>query len=315
VRAGHRSAEVPPKEAHGDTTRRLSRARNIGRSSPASLELSDATLAPHQLTVGGDGRFYGRGATGNRRLTEGEISRLYERRQRWDVNRDALLEDEFSIDPPDEFAFLHGFIRPAAALEPLLERASNGNELAHLQETLDSFRSHSRAANRFSPTLADATTWHRRGATGWITSSSPEAERDQDFQYIAHVEIDVDGTSHLFLGRAGEVYSRSNVAPPPPPTLYLFRDGIVDTAADFFLLTSMLWKPAGYSGPVDVGLALRGIANSVPAELQNAFRPLRFTEDEFRKTARVQIADLDAPDRLAETLLRRFLEATGRAVD
>jgi hypothetical protein len=272
-------------------------------------------LAPHQLTVGGDDRFYGRGATGNRRLTEGEIARLYERRQRWDVDRNALLEAEFSINPPDQFAFLHGFVRPAAALEPLLEVASNGNELAHLQQTLDAFRSQSRAANRFSPTLADAAIWHRRGATGWITSSSADAERDQDFQYIAHVEIDADGTSHLFLGRAGEVSTRHNVAPPSPPTLYLFRDGIVDTAADFFLLTSLIWGPSGYSGPVDLGLGLRGTANGVPYELLSAFRPPRFTEDEFRKTARVQATDLETPDRLAEILLQRFLEATGRNVD
>jgi hypothetical protein len=36
--------------------------------------------APHQVTVGGDLRFYGRGAKGNRRLTEGEVARLYQRR-------------------------------------------------------------------------------------------------------------------------------------------------------------------------------------------------------------------------------------------
>lgn len=278
------------------------------------VHVPPSPLAPHQLTVGGDGRFYGRGATGNRRLTEGEIARLYERRQRWDRDRDALLEDEFNIDPPEEYAFLHAFVRPVAALEPLLEVAANGNELAHLQQTLDAFRSQSRAANRFSPTLADATIWHRRGATGWIASSSPEAERDRDFQYIAHIEIDVDGASHLFLGRAGEVLSRANVVPSPPPMLYLFRDGIVDTAADFFLLTSMIWRPSGYSGPIDVGLALRGVANGVPYELQHAFRRATFTEDEFRNTARVSVADLDPPDRLAEKLLRRFLEATGRAV-
>jgi hypothetical protein len=48
--------------------------------------------APHQVTVGGNLRFYGRGATGNRILTEGEIARLYERRQAWERDRDALLQ-------------------------------------------------------------------------------------------------------------------------------------------------------------------------------------------------------------------------------
>ena len=47
--------------------------------------------APHQVTVGGDLRFYGRGARGNRRLTEGEVARLYERRQEWQINAEAVL--------------------------------------------------------------------------------------------------------------------------------------------------------------------------------------------------------------------------------
>jgi hypothetical protein len=271
-------------------------------------------LAPHQVTVGGDARFYGRGATGNRKLNEGDIARLYERRQQWDVDRDALLEAEFTVDPVDGLAFLHGFVRPAAALEPLLEVASSGDELSHLQQALDAFRSRSRTANRYSPTLAAAATWHRRGASGWITTSSFEAERQRDLRYIAHVEVDADGTTHLFVGRAGEVITRSNVMPPPPPTLYLFRDGIVDSAADFFLLTSMIWQASGYVGPIDVGLGLRGLANGVPFELRDAWHPTRFTENEFRSTARVDAQVLQDGDALAESLLRRFLEATGRAV-
>ena len=71
-----------------------------------------------------------------------------------------------NVAPREELAFLHGFARPAAALEPLLRAASNGNELAHLQQTLDAFRSQSHAANSFSPTLADAAIWYRRGASG-----------------------------------------------------------------------------------------------------------------------------------------------------
>jgi hypothetical protein len=48
--------------------------------------------APHQVVVGSDLRFYGRGATGNRILTEHEIALLYERRQSWERDRDVLLD-------------------------------------------------------------------------------------------------------------------------------------------------------------------------------------------------------------------------------
>jgi len=49
--------------------------------------IPQSARAPHQVTVGGNLRFYGRGATGNRVLTEGEIARLYERRRAWGAGR------------------------------------------------------------------------------------------------------------------------------------------------------------------------------------------------------------------------------------
>ena len=280
-----------------------------------TIHVPASPLAPHQVTVGGDDRFYGRGATGNRRLTEPEIARLYERRQKWSIDRDALLDAEMNLAPPDTHAFLYGIARPAAAQAPLLEAASNGNELAHLQQTLDAFRSQSRAAAQFSPTLAEAAIWHRRGASGWIASSAPDDEAEGKPDRVAHFEVDVDGTSHFFLGRAGEVFQRTNVMPQPPPMLYLFRDSVVDSASDFLLLASMIWEPSGYSGPVDVGLGLKGLRDGVPYELMNSMRPLRFSENEFRTTTRVDVVELRNPARVAETMLRRFLEATGRRVD
>jgi predicted HTH transcriptional regulator len=49
--------------------------------------------APHMVTVGKEHRYYGRGATGNVPLSEGEVAHLYERRQRWEVDRDAMLQE------------------------------------------------------------------------------------------------------------------------------------------------------------------------------------------------------------------------------
>jgi hypothetical protein len=56
-----------------------------------AVVIPQSARAPHQVTA--SGRFYGRGATGNRRLTEGEISRLYRRRDEWDQDRNALLAE------------------------------------------------------------------------------------------------------------------------------------------------------------------------------------------------------------------------------
>jgi hypothetical protein len=60
--------------------------------------------APHQVISGGDMRYYGRGAKGNRILSDAEVAALYARRDRWEVDREDLLRDELSsapeADPP-----------------------------------------------------------------------------------------------------------------------------------------------------------------------------------------------------------------------
>ena len=55
--------------------------------------------APHMVTVGKEHRYYGRGATGNVLLSEGEVARLYERRQRWEIDRKKGL-DKASLGRP-----------------------------------------------------------------------------------------------------------------------------------------------------------------------------------------------------------------------
>jgi predicted HTH transcriptional regulator len=69
-----------------------------------------SSRAPHMVTVGKEYRYYGRSDTGNAPLTEGEVARLYERRQRWEVDRDAMLKeaiDSALIGLHEDFAYLH----------------------------------------------------------------------------------------------------------------------------------------------------------------------------------------------------------------
>jgi hypothetical protein len=75
--------------------------------------------APHQVAVGGNLRFYGRGATGNRILTEGDVARLYQRRQTWEVDADSLLVQPIQaapFEPQPELGYLHGYDNVVGAL-------------------------------------------------------------------------------------------------------------------------------------------------------------------------------------------------------
>jgi hypothetical protein len=269
------------------------------------IVIAPSALAPHQVTVGGDLRFYGRGATGNRRLTEGEIARLYERRAQWNLAREDILEDDVSqplFPSTSDLGYLFAFARPVAASQPLLEVAASGNELSYLQQQLDGFRGRS-GSSSFTPSLRDAPIWHRRGATGWMTSSSPTAEEQGQAGYVAHFEIDLDGTTHLFFGRAAERYDGG---------LVCFREGVVEAVTDFVRLSAMLWEGARVMGPVDIGVAVTGIYGSVALELRGAYRAPRFSEQDFRATTRMDMSDLvSAPEQSVRMLMRRFLHAMG----
>lgn len=68
-----------------------------------SVVIPAAPRAPHMLTINGDNRYWGRGATGNRILSEGEVARLYARREQWEEDRDQLLAQAVASVPPFTF--------------------------------------------------------------------------------------------------------------------------------------------------------------------------------------------------------------------
>ncbi len=129
--------------------------------------------APHMVTVGKEYRYYGRSATGNVLLSEGEVARLYERRQRWEVDRDAMLERAIAsapIPPHEDFAYLHLVVRPVVPDEDLFDRASEGQEARQFLGGLISAASSAVAfTTRFSPDLHGGYN-HERRADGWAAS-------------------------------------------------------------------------------------------------------------------------------------------------
>jgi hypothetical protein len=84
------------------------------------------------VIVDKDHSYYGRNATGNVRLTEGEVSRLYERRRGWEVDREALLDGAIArapLDPRDDFGYLHLVARPVVPDEDMLDRAKGDQDV------------------------------------------------------------------------------------------------------------------------------------------------------------------------------------------
>lgn len=104
-----------------------------------SVLVPQSARAPHQVIVGGDLRFYGRGAKGNRRLNEGEIADSMTGATEWSQDRDRLLAEAVAepFPPQEDRAYVHGFARPVAPDRTIWERtvATAGSQ-AELQRLL-----------------------------------------------------------------------------------------------------------------------------------------------------------------------------------
>ncbi len=155
-----------------------------------------SSRAPHMVTVGKELRYYGRGATGNAPLSEGEVARLYERRQRWDVDRDAMLEEAIEsapIPPHEDFAYLHLVARPVVPDDNLYDRASEGQRATQFVGGLISAASSAGAFSSYTPDLYGGHNYERR-PDGWAASWGLGAEwqEREDSSRVLDLEVGLD---------------------------------------------------------------------------------------------------------------------------
>ena len=134
------------------------------------------------VTVGGDNRYNGRSATGNVRLNEGDVARLFERRRRWEIDREGLLDEAIagaSIEPHDDFSYFYLVASAVVPDEDLLDRARGDQHLATFLDGLfsaalsDDVWPSTYGGKSYQPDLADNNAFERR-ADGWATGQGLE---------------------------------------------------------------------------------------------------------------------------------------------
>jgi hypothetical protein len=267
--------------------------------------------APHQVVSAGDMRYYGRGAKGNRTLSEAEVAALYARRERWEVDREDLLRDELARAPkadPD-LGYLLAFVRPVVPDDSMVERvATGGAELLEL--LMKGARSWGdvradRFGGGYEPDFRGAIYAWRRGAAGWAVSTYREADDRPD--HTAKLELDFDGTGHFFCGR---IVDTINPRGSGSRGRVMFDTMLAGNLASFFGAMGAFFETAGYVGHVDVGMALTGIEGSMPYGLHQ-WGDNGYSGPAPQRTARVTAAELrDDPKGVTMSLIRRFLDAT-----
>jgi hypothetical protein len=218
--------------------------------------------APHMVTLDGDNRYYGRGATGNRILNEGEVARLYARRERWERDRDTFLDDlivemPFSYaDPVEQIGPMLVATRPVGGPLDLLIRAWGNQDPNHFLQMkfTERARETDPYPNQGTSGLGEAIQTSRRGADVWVLS----AQTDTTIEYQARAE----------LHRNGQVaYWHSPTINHHQSRLLLMEQSVTRATTQTIATAGWLYDQANYFGAVDVAVALLHIAGASGASL------------------------------------------------
>jgi schlafen family protein len=253
-----------------------------------------SSRAPHMVTAGGDNRYYGRGATGNVQLPEREVARLYDRRQqqsettrstRLEIDPKVKLDEAVAsapVEPHEGYAFLHLVARPVVPDEELLEKARGDKRSPQFLRGLFSTAVSAEVYSiPYSPDLLEANNFEAR-VDGWVASQGLKDKLRRgvvDPGHVLEFEVGVDGSGHLFCGRAAEEYNGR---------LLIFENIVAGVTARFLAVMGGLYAAGGYVGPVDVGLAVTGLRGGISYVLSQRFgaSPRPFDKDQYRRTNR-----------------------------
>jgi hypothetical protein len=237
--------------------------------------------APHMVIVKGEHRYYGRTAKGNRILNEAEVARLYERRKLLEVDRDKMIEEEIKQSPvpnnPDS-AYLYLIVRPVFRSDDILSKVKPSGDIWErvLNDLILSVtKPEVYPTGIYSPDFGITGKWTKR-TEGFLGKLRGDGISEPT--KILNLQIDFDGSGHLFCGRAAD---RNE------DTLLFFPSLVAGNTKRFLVLFGMIYEKTQYVGLVDVGLALTGLLTSVPHVTRSLSRFTPYDRDEYRRTKRI----------------------------
>lgn len=260
--------------------------------------------APHMVTLEGENRYYGRGATGNRILTEGEVARLYARREQWEIDRGSLLANVIAAipfkfeEPPKQIGPMVVVARPVASSKELLGRARGDMDADHFLQR--NFSERARELDPYpdqgTPGLGDAFDVARRGSTTWIL----QRDRDLTLPYQARLELTASG--QFTYWHAPTINSRARSG---DPRLLLMERSVTRAVFQTLATAAWLYEQGGYAGAVDIAVAVLNIEDAEGAALSSGFgNSPPYGAVDYRNDARVTTSELRLnAERLTSDLL------------
>lgn len=269
--------------------------------------------APHMVIVDRDNRYYGRTATGNTPLGEGEVARLYERRKRWERSVDDLLTDLIGAAPlpvNEDHAYIHLACWTVLADDELLTRARRATEVrAYLRDLIQSSQQASIFPQSYAPDFTAPTSW-RREPDGWTCyiGSNPQYEPERKPTRVLDVYFGDNGNATLFCGRAAE--RRDG-------TLIVFEEIVAGLTTRLLWILGNISERGGYLGPVDIALAVTGLKGGISYLATRQFAGHQhppYERDQYRRTTRALASSFATDPRgIAKKLVIPLAQATTQA--
>jgi hypothetical protein len=280
--------------------------------------------APHQVTVGEDRRFYGRGAKGNRRLTEQEIGLLYTRRNQQAINLEARLAEVVGstrYQPVVDYGYVYAFVQPVPPSLNYWENAvtaSNSRELLQ-QRLVSAIVEGPVVRGGHDPDLRARAAWHAEGADAWQLSSQYESRPKAEYApYLVEITLNVDGRAVLFSGNAAIRRSDDPQQPAGVGRKYIREGVIAGNVAAFFAFMAEFFRAAGYFGAVDCGVLVTGLDEGYSIGRVEDRGSLfvwgdtpDFNADRYSRVRQLSaVSELADVERLTLDLFERLFEAT-----
>lgn len=263
------------------------------------VEIPPSPRAPHMVMVGKNYRFYGRTSAGNACLTEGEVARLYARRQQTEVDRERLLQQEIErhpFEPVPTLAYLYAFARPVFPDDTIVKRACHaykpGNSVpdalrqfvkASKENPLIKSPGNNSNPYNYSPHIEPPRFFDPR-VDGYRGDCMGGGENDPE--KLLRFEVEHNGGGHLFCG--GAAFTRANES-----NLWFYSELVAGNIAQFLYFMGMLYSKAEYHGAVDLGMAVTGLKGCLPFERRgrsHGWSP--YDQNEYRRTQRCTAQEL-----------------------
>ncbi|MEV0898214.1 ATP-binding protein [Actinoplanes sp. NPDC049802] len=279
------------------------------------IEIPPSAMAPHMV----DGRYYGRGDTTKRTLTDPEVERLQAARSMRHLGAGQIIAREIARDPVPpahrERGHLYVVAQPLATPRDWLTEQIEEREVSSLlRSTVNGI------TNEFSPGLRHASNESHRaegvafssyGLTARQLTVSPHQDRNREAGTV-DIEVGDDGRIAIFCGRATDF-------PRGGDQQFILDMGIAHHVRGAVNIAANLGFTFGYGGRwlLAVGVTgLQGRYSTAAMEALGSVGTQPFTTDQYQESTEAVTAELrDRPGTVTHRLVRRLLRGLGVTAD